>query len=114
MLLQWFFSRTARNAADLRRHVQKLVNEQRDLLSADAIEAMAQACQQLNDALVSRDKAVIQAQMQHLITAADQWLKPYPHGAIRENVKELVAAAIVIFGFTTFFLQLTKIPTGSM
>lgn len=114
MLFQWFFSRTARNAVDLRRHVQKLVNEQRDLLGADAIEAVAQACQQLNDVLVSRDKAVIQAQMQHLITAADQWLKPYPHGAIRENVKELVAAAIVIFGFTTFFLQLTKIPTGSM
>jgi signal peptidase I len=115
MVLNWFLSRAVRQGDDLRSHVQKLLNEQRDLLPSEAIEAVGRACQELANALAAqRNKAAIHAQMESLIAVADQWIKPYPHGALRENIKDLVVAATVIFGFTTFFLQLTKIPTGSM
>jgi signal peptidase I len=46
--------------------------------------------------------------------AARRWFKPYASPAVRENVKEFLVAVVTILGFTTFFLQLTKIPTGSM
>lgn len=115
LILKWFLSRTVRKAVDLRRHVRKLVNEQRDLLGNEAIASITQSCEELTKTLATTaDKEAIKAQMDQLVTVADKCLKPYPHGAARENIKELFVAATVIFGFTTFFFQLTKIPTGSM
>ena len=40
MNLRWFFSSTVRQAADMRKHVQKLLNAQRDILSPEAVAAV--------------------------------------------------------------------------
>ena len=115
MLIRWFISKTIRRAVDLRRHAMRLVNEQRDLLAPEAVEAMTGAISALDGSIrTGQSKPELEEEMNRLVAAAEQWLKPFPSAAIRENVKEFLVAGAVIIAFTTFFLQLTKIPTGSM
>ncbi|MEK7685193.1 MAG: signal peptidase I [Verrucomicrobiota bacterium] len=115
MIAKWFLSRTVRQAVQMHHQVRRILDEQRDILSAEAIEAVSAANRQLHGLAKSgADKKALLAQMAVIEDVAQQWLKTYPHGTIRENVKELQLAVTVILGFTTFFLQLTKIPTGSM
>jgi signal peptidase I len=114
-MLRWFTSSTVRQAADLERQARRMLNEQRDLLQDHAIAAMAAAIQNLRHAMDSgRNNAVLLERMAELETVANDRLLPYPHRAVRENVKEIFVALAIILSFTTFFLQLTKIPTNSM
>lgn len=99
----------------MRRHVQKLLNHQRDILSPQAIEALNGAIRELQAGTASNaDKETLDKQMQNLESVANKWLKPYPHAAWRENVEVLLVALAVAMGIRTFFLQPFKIPTGSM
>lgn len=115
MTLKWFTSRTVRHACDMCKHVRKLLNAQRDILSPQAVAA-------IKVALVETRKAInegagddaLKKQMVNLEAAANKWLKPYPHAGIRENVEVLLVALAVAMGIRTFFLQPFKIPTGSM
>jgi signal peptidase I len=115
MNLRWFVSRTVRHACDLRKHVRKILNAQRDLLSPQAVTAVETTVQDLSKALAggSSDEA-LKKQMSALETSANKWLKPYPNATIRENVEVLLVALAVAMGIRTFFLQPFKIPTGSM
>lgn len=115
MMLQWLMSKTVRQATAMRKHVQKLLNHQRDILTPQAIEgiqAAIAACQKAVEA--DADKAALEKQMEELEKAANKWLKPYPNAAWRENVEVLLVALTVAMGIRTFFLQPFKIPTGSM
>jgi signal peptidase I len=104
-----------RRATDLRRQVWRLVNEQRDLLSREAIEAIDQVDRKAASAIESGvEPAALEKVMAELEKVANERLLPYPNGSIRENTKEILVAVTVIFAFTTFFLQLTKIPTNSL
>lgn len=115
MILRWLMSRTVRQAAELRKHVLKLTNAQRDLLSEAALQAIGQSAAALDQGIRSgSDKSLIQQRMADLETTATQWLKPYPHAVIRENIEVLLVALAVAIGIRTFFLQPMKIPTGSM
>jgi len=99
----------------MRKHVQKLLNHQRDILSTQAIEAIEAAMADCRKAIVvTSDKAALEKQMENLEKAANKWLKPYPNAAWRENVEVLLVALAVAMGIRTFFLQPFKIPTGSM
>jgi signal peptidase I len=114
-VLRWFASPTLRQASDLQRQANKLLNEQRDLLSQKAIAALTAASRALQDAISSgQSRTVLLEKMAELEAVADQHLIPYPHPSIRENVKEILVPLVIILSFTTFFLQLTKIPTNSM
>lgn len=114
-LLRWFGSRTGRRATELRRQVRRIVNEQRDQLSPAAVATVRQADAELAAVLHSPAPAAeVERAMTRLEETANQQLLPYPHGAWRENVKEVLVAVTVIFAFTSFFLQLTKIPTNSL
>jgi len=115
MILQWFLSKTVRQATAMRKHVQKLLNHQRDILSPQAIEAVQSAIANTQRAVAERvDKPALEKQMENLEKAANKWLKPYPNAAWRENVEVLLVALAVAMGIRTFFLQPFKIPTGSM
>src|SRR2546429_6971086 len=48
---QWFISKTVRQATAMRKHVQKLLNHQRDILSPQAVDAV-------NTALAAIQKTV--------------------------------------------------------
>src|SRR5688572_5660718 len=115
MTASWFFSKTVRQLAEMCRQMLRVLNEQRDLLGAEAIAGLQAARGEALGAIRSgASKEELQAQMKKLEEAARKWFKPYPNPAVRENVKEFLVAVVTILGFTTFFLQLTKIPTGSM
>jgi signal peptidase I len=115
VIAAWFFSRTMRHAVSMRRHVQKLLNHQRDILSPQAVEALQTAIHDINRVIgVKTGRGEISRQMELLEKAANKWLKPYPSAAWRENVEVLLVALGVAMGIRTFFLQPFKIPTGSM
>jgi len=93
----------------------RVLHEQRDLLNAEAISGLQAARNEALAAIRSgAPKSEIQGQMKKLEEAAQKWFISYGNAAVRENVKEFLVAVVTILGFTTFFLQLTKIPTGSM
>lgn len=99
----------------MRKHVHRILCAQRDVLSAQAIEAVNAATGELDGSLKSgATKDVLHKQMENLEKIANKWLKPYPNAAWRENVEVLLVALAVAMGIRTFFLQPFKIPTGSM
>ncbi len=113
-LARWFFHRTVRQATATRKHVQKILNHQRDILSTQAIEAVKAAIGSCERTAETADKPALEEQMKKIEQAANKWLKPYPNAAWRENVEVLLVALAVAMGIRTFFLQPFKIPTGSM
>jgi signal peptidase I len=117
-MLQWFLSKRVRQATAMRKHVQKLLNHQRDILTPQAVEALEAAIAEIQKAINGPvDKEALLKQMEALEAAANHktlGLKPYPHAVWRENVEVLLVALAVAMGIRTFFLQPFKIPTGSM
>ena len=115
MTISWFLSKTVRQLADMCRQMQRVLDEQRDLLSAEAIAGVKSARAEALGAIQSgASKDELKKQMVKLEEGARRWFRPYASPAVRENVKEFLVAVVTILSFTTFFLQLTKIPTGSM
>src|ERR1022692_30514 len=113
--MKWFFSKTVRHLCAMRKHVEKILNHQRDILAPKAVGEIEGAIQETKNVVASgADKAALEKQMEKLEAAANQWLKPYPNAAWRENVEVLLVALAVAMGIRTFFLQPFKIPTGSM
>jgi signal peptidase I len=99
----------------MRKHVLKLLNHQRDVLSPQAISAVEAGMVELQTAVASKaDAGTLEKQMGKMEEVANKWLKPYPNAAWRENVEVLLVALTVAMGIRTFFLQPFKIPTGSM
>jgi signal peptidase I len=112
---RWFLSKTVRQATAMRKHVKKLLDHQRDILSPQAVEAVESAIASCRQAVAEySDKSALEKQMENLEKVANKWLKPYPNAAWRENVEVLLVALAVAMGIRTFFLQPFKIPTGSM
>jgi len=114
MKLRWFISGTVRQATDMVKHVQKLLNAQRDLLSAQALAAVDNAVRETEAAIDAGDDKALGKQMTKLEEAAGKWIKPYPHAEWRENIEVFLVAIVVAMAIRTFFLQPFKIPTGSM
>ena len=115
MILRWLISKTLRDACALRKHVQRLLNAQRDLLSPAANQLIQGALFDLQSAIADRvKKKELRKQMDKLEQVAGKWIRPYPHPVWRENVEVLLVALAVAMGIRTFFLQPFKIPTGSM
>jgi signal peptidase I len=115
MKLKWFLSSAVRQASDMRKHVQKLLQSQRDILSPQAISALEGALKDMQAAIDgSGDGAALQKQMEALEKTATKWIKPYPYAEWRDNVEVFLVAIVVAMAIRTFFLQPFKIPTGSM
>jgi signal peptidase I len=115
MKLRWFLSATVRNATDMRKHVLKLLQSQRDILSPQAVSAVEAALIEMKAALDGNaDDAALRIQMESVEKTATKWIKPYPHAEWRDNVEVFLVAIVVAMGIRTFFLQPFKIPTGSM
>jgi signal peptidase I len=115
MKLRWFISGKVRQATDMCHHVRKLVNSQRDILSAQALGAVTASLNETQAAIDSNaDKEALTKQMAKLEESAAKWIKPYPNAEWRENIEVFLVAIVVAMAIRTFFLQPFKIPTGSM
>ena len=67
MNLQWFFSKTVRQATAMRKHVQKLINHQRDILAPAALDGINAANTALAEAVrKNADKAALEKEMEGL------------------------------------------------
>ncbi|MDB6109940.1 MAG: Signal peptidase [Pedosphaera sp.] len=99
----------------MQKHVHKMLEAQRDILSPQAVNTVKSALNEIQKAIKGNvgDEA-LKVQMTNLEAAANKWLKPYPNSGIRENVEVLLVALAVAMGIRTFFVQPFKIPTGSM
>ncbi len=113
MILRWFLSKTIRQTVELRSHVRKLLNAQRDLLPAQAIEAIQTADRSLTTELAAAPLATIQTKARALEAAANKWLRPYPHPSLRENLEMFLVVSAVVIAIRTFFFQPMAIPSGS-
>lgn len=115
MNLNWFLSRKVRHADQMIKHVRKIVNSQRDILSPEAVENVEKAMGDLHATTQSTlNNGVVDSKMGELETVANKWLKQYPNAGIRENIEVLLVAIAVAMAIRTFFVQPFKIPTGSM
>jgi signal peptidase I len=113
--MNWLFSATVRHACAMRKHVEKILNHQRDILAPKAVSEVESAMQEIKNAVSSKaDEAALRKQLEKLEQTANKWLKPYPNAGWRENVEVLLVALAVAMAIRTFFLQPFKIPTGSM
>jgi signal peptidase I len=115
MLLRWFSSGRNRQALAMCKHVRKLLNHQRDILSPKAIGEVEAAIAGVRSAVAEgADTETLDRKCKELEESATGWIKPYPNAAWRENIEVLLVALAVAMGIRTFFLQPFKIPTGSM
>ncbi len=115
MKLRWFLSSAVRQASDMRKHVQRMLNAQRDILSPQALSAVQTALKEMQAALdADADDAALKKQMEALEKTAAKWVKPHPYAEWRDNVEVFLVAIVIAMGVRTFFLQPFKIPTGSM
>src|SRR5438876_1755094 len=115
MTSQWFISKKVRQATAMRKHVERLLNHQRDVLSPQAVEVVRTALADLRKSVAENGEPErLEKQMENLEKVANKWLKPYPNASWRENIEVLLVALAVAMGIRTFFLQPFKIPTGSM
>lgn len=115
MTLNWFLSKTVREATAMRKHVKKLLQHQRDVLPPKAVAEVETAMKEIENAVAANaDKATLGKKMEDLEKTANDKLKPYPHAAYRENFEVLLVALAVAMGIRTFFVQPFKIPTASM
>ncbi len=115
MNINWFLSSKVRQASHMHKHVWKLLCAQRDLLSPKAIESVELALDGIKKVFTGPlDRSALDGEMSNLEKVANQWLKPYPSAAIRENIEVLLVAIAVAMGIRTFVAQPFKIPTGSM
>jgi len=97
------------------KHVHKLLQHQRDILSPKAISEVEASMREIREVIAAKaEKAALEKKMEALEKTANQWIKPYPNAAWRENVEVLLVALAVAMGIRTFFLQPFKIPTASM
>jgi signal peptidase I len=113
-LLRWFISQTVRNACAARKHHRRLLEAQKDLLSAEAIGAMRLKLDELSAAIATGQAGGMKLKIAELRAAAGLNLIPYPYPVARELVDILVVALAVALTIRTFFLQPFKIPSGSM
>jgi signal peptidase I len=115
MILAWFLSRRVRQVIEICRHVEKLVNHQRDLMMPEGPNEIRAAVAAVRGQLREgkRGKEVDEA-LATLEKVANKHLKPYPHPSLRENLEVVLVAIAIALAVRTFFLQPFKIPTGSM
>ncbi len=98
----------------MRRQVRRFIAEQKDLLDPAKLVVLQSELANFSREIAKLPRKQLEQAMQRLEGVANATLQPFSGGAMREQVREIGLAVTVILAFTTFFLQLTKIPTGSM
>jgi signal peptidase I len=112
--IRWLFSKKVRTAIQMRHHVWKYLNAQRDLLKPEATLALETSIQGVTNAVHGSEGIQdLDGSLENLEKTANRWLQPYPHAAIRENIEVFLVAAAVVLAFRCFFFQPMAIPSGS-
>ncbi|MCW5557551.1 MAG: signal peptidase I [Verrucomicrobiae bacterium] len=111
--LRWLTSRTVRKAGELEDAVVKILNHQRDQLPPPSVQAVEEALTRFRGVVRGGSRPEILEQMKSLERTANEWLQPYPHHTLRDNLVMLLEIAVLIVGSRAFLIQPMVIPTGS-
>ena len=77
MTLRWFLSGQVREATEAHKHVRRMLNAQRDLLTPEAQDALQSSLAETRRVIDSdADKATIKKQLEELEKTANKHLKP--------------------------------------
>ena len=113
--LRWVLFKRFRMAAELCHQAGKLLNHQRDQLSAEAISELREAIANLRTAMHSSyNRATLEEEIAKLEETGSRKLIPYRSPGMRENVEVALFAVAIAMSVRTFFFQPMGIPTGSM
>src|ERR1700733_8068752 len=78
----WLSSKTVREARAMCKHVHKLLQHQRDILSPKAISEVEVSMRDIREAIAAKaDKATLENKIEALEKTANQWIKSYPNAA---------------------------------
>ena len=114
-VFRWLISKTLRKAVDSHKQVNKLLQEQRDLLNPVEKERVGEVLGRLREAIgTPMPRKELQDIVDRELGEAGKILKPYPDSWMRETVEMFLVVFVSVIAFRAFFLQPFKIPTGSM
>lgn len=106
--------RYVREARELLKSAQKLLDYKRDLWSDATVSEFEGQMAKLNAAAMRRDEAATQEEAKKLDQLAGKNSPPPADAGWRENCEVFLVAIIIALGVRTYFLQPFTIPTGSM
>ena len=110
----WCQHRARKRAAEVSKHVRRLLATHRDIMESDKVKAAEKAIGEF-DAVRRGTIDEIGQGMDRLDRACAKLFPAPKHAQWREAIEiGLVAAVVAWGGIRTFFLQPFKIPTGSM
>jgi len=114
-VFRWLISKTLRKTVDSYKQVNKLLQEQRDLLKPAEQEKIGGVLDRLREAIKTpMPREELQEIMDRELESAGKVLKPYPDSWMRDTVEMFLVVFVSVIAFRAFFLQPFKIPTGSM
>ena len=110
----FFTPRYIKQGRQFVKDARKLIAYKRDLVTEEVVADVEREITHLEQAISSRDKAAVEAQMHRLDQACGQLTKPVSDPGWRENVEVFLVAIVIALAVRTYFLQPFTIPTGSM
>ncbi|SVE63280.1 uncharacterized protein METZ01_LOCUS516134, partial [marine metagenome] len=114
-VFRWLISKTLRKSVDSYKQVNKLLQEQRDLLKPAEQEKIGGVLGRLREAIETpMPREELQGITDRELDKAGKVLKPYPDSWMRDTVEMFLVVFVSVIAFRAFFLQPFKIPTGSM
>ncbi len=114
-VFRWLISKTLRKSVDSYKQVNKLLQEQRDLLKPAEQEKVGEVLGRLREAIETpMPRGELQDITNRELDKAGKVLKPYPDSWMRDTVEMFLVVFVSVIAFRAFFLQPFKIPTGSM
>src|ERR1700693_4268455 len=109
-----FTSRYVKHSKLLVRHAQKYLRYKRDVLEATTYDEVGGMIRRLRAALKQRDRKQIESRAEELDAKLHELTPVTWESHWRENVEVILVAIVVAIGIRSYFLQPSKIPTGSM
>ncbi len=112
--LPYFKPGWMKKALNLSKGVQKFVQYNSDLMTAEKLEKVKALHTRHTTALHHRNEDEIKVLEKELISSCEGAVPNYKSSAVKENIEVIVVAIVVALGIRAYFLQPFKIPTASM
>jgi len=104
-VFRWLISKTLRKAVDSHKQVNKLLQEQRDLLNPGEKERVGEVLGRLREAIgTPMPRKELQDIVDRELGEAGKILKPYPDSWMRETVEMFLVVFVSVIAFRAFFL----------
>ena len=105
-VFRWLISKTLRKSVDSYKQVNKLLQEQRDLLKPTEQEKIGEVLGRLREAIETpMPREELQDITDRGLERAGKVLKPYPDSWMRDTLEMFLVVFVSVIAFRAFFLQ---------